>query len=89
MSKDIRLTAESFTVHAREKISTGEYENAAYHVTIEGRVGGTTELDDETRAELKARLLAAQKEAQESVQRTAENRIREPGHEDWGVRNGE
>jgi len=87
MSEDIRLTAESFTVYAREKVSTGDYENAEYHVSIEGSVDGTTELDADTREELKARLLAAQKEAQESVQRTAENRIRESGHEDWGVYN--
>jgi hypothetical protein len=87
MTDNIQLTAESFTVHAREKISTGDYENAACHVTIEGSVDGATELDADTRVELKARLLAVQKEAQASVRRTVENRIREPGHEDWGVYN--
>lgn len=83
---DIQLTADSFTVHAREKVSTGDYENAEFHVTIEGSVSGAESLENGTREELKARLLAVQKEAQESVQRACENRIAAEGHEDWGVR---
>jgi len=82
---DIRLTAESFTVHARETVSTGDYESFETHVSIEGSVDGTSDLDEATRRELRARLLAVEKEAQETVERTAENRVRENGHEDWGV----
>lgn len=84
---DVELTAESWTVHAREKVSTGDYENAEFHVSIDGDVRGDPEsgLDEETRRELKARLLAVQKEAQETVERACENRIAAEGHEDWGV----
>lgn len=82
------LTAEEFTVHAREKISTGDYENAEFHTTVSGSVSGHR-LDDQTRLELKARLLSLEKEIQETVERAAKNRIREPEHEDWGVRNAD
>lgn len=34
----ITLTAESFKVHAREQVSTGDYENANVSVTIEGNI---------------------------------------------------
>jgi len=86
MTDDITLTADEYTVHAREKVSIDEYEPAEYHATIEGSVHGIDDLDRESRRELKARLLTLQKELQETVQRSAENRLREPGHDDWGVR---
>ena len=86
----ITLVGTEFTVSAREKISTGDYENAEYHTTIKGELGTPApELDEKGRHELKARLLSLHKEAQATVERTANNRIRERGHEDWGVRNGE
>lgn len=82
---DIELTADSWTVHAREKVSTGEFENAEFHTTIEGHVDGDGRLDEETRRELKARLLSVHRETQDTVERAAENRIAAPDHEDWGV----
>lgn len=98
MTDDITLHGREFTVHAREKISTGDYENAEYHVSISGEIwpddplfdaGGvpvsSNELDPEARKELKARLLGLQKDAQEVVERAAENRVALPESEDWGV----
>lgn len=89
MTDEITLTAESWTVHAREKVSTGDYENAEFHISLEGEVDGADELTESTRRVLKARLLALQKEAQETVERACENRIAAEGHEDWGVYNGD
>ena len=82
---DITLTPNEWTIHAREKVSTGDYETHEVHTTLSGSVSGVDQLDDQTHTELKARLLAAQRELQAVVTRTAENRIREDGHEDWGV----
>lgn len=81
----VELSPESFTVHAREKVSTGDYENAEYHVSIEGSVDGVGNLDDAARKELKARLLSVEKDMQKAVQRACENRIARDGSEDWGV----
>jgi len=83
--QEIHLNADEFLVHAREKVSTGKYESAEFHTTISGTVDGDGRLDAETRRELRARLLTVHKQAQATVERAAENRIREPGHEDWGV----
>lgn len=80
---DITLTADEWTVHAREKTSTGQYENIEHHATLSGTIPGDTTLDEDARRELKARLLALQKDAQRVVGRACENRVREC--EDWGV----
>lgn len=85
--KGITITATEWTVSAREKISTGDYENFEPHVTIKGEVPMRAELDEAARTELKARLLAVHKEAQEIVERAGENRIAVEDAEDWGVRN--
>lgn len=82
---DIELTATGWTVSASEKTSTGEYENHESHAALEGDIPLGTRLDEDARRELKARLLALQKDLQEVVERAAENRVRESGHEDWGV----
>lgn len=81
----IELSADRFKIHASEKVSTGDYESADYHATIEGDVTHAGDLDGDARTELKARLLAVEKDAQEVVERAAENRLREPGHADWSV----
>ena len=85
----IQLTATEFKVSATEKVSTGDYENYQPHVTIEGEIPLAAQLDEENRRELKARLLAIHKDAQEIVQRAAENRIANPEYENWGVTNGD
>lgn len=82
----IELSGTTAKIHASEKVSTGDYENAEYHTTIEVDIDHTGALANGTREELKARLLALHKDAQATVARAAENRIREDGHEDWGVR---
>ena len=87
--RNIELVADRWKVHASEKISTGDYENHTTSVSLEGEIPRGADLDQEGRKELKARLLAVQREIQSAVERAAENRIREEGHEDWGVRNGE
>lgn len=83
----ITLYGREYTVHAREKVSTGDYENAEYHVSMSGPVVGGV-LNPDNRRELKARLLSLQKDAQDIVERAAENRVALPESEDWGVRNG-
>lgn len=82
---DITLDAESFKVHASEKVSTGEYESADYHATLEGSIDGDAPISNGTRRAIKARLLAAQRDLQEVVERSAENRLRVDGSENWGV----
>ena len=85
----IQLTATEFKVSATEKVSTGDYENYQPHVTIEGEMPLAVTLDEEQRRELKAKLLALHKDAQEIVERAGENRIAAEGHADWGVHNGD
>lgn len=86
MTDDIELSGESFKIHASEQVSTGDYENFNARVTIEGRIDHTGALENGTRTGLKARLLSLHKDAQEVVERAAENRIAAEGHGDWGVR---
>ena len=82
----IELSADEWKVHCQEKVSTGEYESATVDASLSGSVEGVHTLDDDARRELKARLLSVEKTVQEAAERAAKNRIREDGHEDWGVR---
>lgn len=84
MTDDIQLSPEGFKVHAREQVSTGDYENYNASATVEGSVESVGGLSNGQRRALKARLLAVQKDLQEVVERSCENRIRESG-EDWSV----
>jgi len=79
----IELSGKTVKVHAQEKVSTGEYESYTANATIEADVSHTGDLRNGDRVELRARLLALEKDVQESVERACENRIREDGHEDW------
>ena len=88
MSDGIELTATEWSVSVSEKRSVGDYENVEPFASVSGELP-ETELDEQTRRELKARLLALQKELQEVVERAADNRVRADGHEDWGVPKGE
>ncbi len=85
----IDITATEWTVSATEKVSTGDYESHDVHTTIKGEIPLSDPLTEDRRKELKAKLLAVHKEAQEMVERAAENRIAAEGHEDWSVRNGD
>lgn len=80
---DITFTAEAYTVHGGEKISTGDYENAQYDVTVEGGIDGVGELDAETRRYIRRRLLVLHRDLQKVVQQAAENRIAIESAEDW------
>lgn len=89
MSDNVELVANSWKIHASEKRSTGDYETFSTNVSLEGDIPRGAALTEETRTELKARLFSFQKELQEVVVRTGENRLKADGHADWSVRNGE
>lgn len=80
---DIELSATEFTVSASEKVSTGEYENGEYFVSLKGDVEGVESLDADTHEELRRRLLAAQGELQKVVEQAGENRHSHPDFENW------
>lgn len=84
MTDDIELTAESFKVHASQKVQPQQYEPFEAHATVEGRVESVGGLSNGQRRALKARLLAVHKDLQEVVERSCANRIRENGA-DWSV----
>lgn len=79
----IELSADEWTVHTKETVSTGEYESAGVDVTLAGSVDGIHALDEDARKEIKARLLAVEKELQEAAIRYGENR--KADEQDWGV----
>ena len=82
----IELVATEWTVSVSETRSTGDYESVEPFTSVSGEIPApASKLDEQTRKELKARLLSLQKELQEVVERAADNRIKADGHEDWGV----
>lgn len=80
---DISLTADSFTIHASEKVSTGDYENANVSMTIEGSIEGV-EMGSEIPDALRARLHSIQRDLQRDVEQAGMNRVREREFEKWG-----
>lgn len=80
---DITLTADSFTVHASEKVSTGDYENASMSMTIEGSIEGL-EVEGDIPDRLRARLHAIQRDLQRDVEEASVNRLRDREFEKWG-----
>jgi hypothetical protein len=82
MTDDLTITAEGFTLHYQEKISTGEYENATVSATIEGSIDGA-EIDEELPLDVRSRLLRASKSLQKDVEQAAQNRVVLEGAEDW------
>jgi len=88
MSDDeIKLTADSFTIHASEKVSTGDYENANVSMTVEGSIEGV-EVVAELSDDLRGRLHAIQRQLQRDVEQAAMNRVREREFEKWGPNAG-
>lgn len=85
MTDDIQLTADAYKAHASQKVQPEDYEPFEVNVSVEGSVESVGGLSNGQRRALKARLLAVQKDLQEVVERSCENRIREAGHEDWSV----
>lgn len=83
---EIRLSADSFTVSASEKVSTGEYENYNPHATIEGTIEGVDQLDDQTRRMLRGRLLEIHRDLQETLEQAVNNRIAIRDDENWEVK---
>lgn len=95
---EVVLDATEFTVHASEKVSTGDYENANVSMTIEGEIKGvrfgpdgpetfapSPTHSEEERRELYQQLMDIQKDLQRLVERAGENRQRIRDHEDWDV----
>lgn len=85
MNDDIELSPEEFTVHASEKISTGDYENGTYSLSISGSVEGVGDLTKQEHEALFAHLLSVQRDLQHQVEQVAENRVKLRDSEDWGV----
>jgi len=84
---DIDLTTEAFTIHASEKVSTGDYETGTVSMTIEGSIEGV-DVDAELPDALRARLHTIQRQLQRDVEQAAMNRVRERQHEEWGPNAG-
>lgn len=82
---NIELSAESFKVHASQKVQPEQYEPFETNVTVEGSIDSVGGLSNGQRKALKARLLAVEKDLQEVVERSCANRIAADGHADWGV----
>lgn len=80
--EEIILTPDRFLVSASEKVSTGDYENYNPHATIEGGVDAG-DLDEETRAAIRQRLLDLQHDLQAILERSCKNRIAIKDSEDW------
>lgn len=85
MTVAIELSGKTAKVHASQKIQPEDYEPFTARTTIEVDIDHTGDLATGTRQELKARLLKLHADAQETVERAADNRIAEQGHEDWSV----
>lgn len=79
---DIELTPTAWKVSVTEKVSTGDYENHQPHATLEGEFAADVDVSAH-RPELRARLLALQRDLQAVVDQAAENRIAAEGHADW------
>lgn len=71
------LQPETVTVHAQEKVSTGEYESAQYNLTIEF---DAEELDG---TEIREQYLQKLKQVQKDVETAAMNRVKIPDAEEW------
>lgn len=80
----ITITAEGATIHASEKVSTGDYETATVSKTLDLNIEGV-DLEDGVPVALRNRLLAIQRDLQRDVERAGENRVKIRDHEQWGV----
>ena len=81
----VTLTPEEFTIHASEKISTGDYENGTYSLSLTGSIEGVEDLTDNEHEALYALLMREQKRIQRRVEQTAKNRNKIRDHENWEV----
>ena len=81
----VELTPEEFTIHASEKVSTGDYENGTYSLSLTGSVEGVEDLTDAEHEALYAMLLREQKNIQRQVEQAAKNRTKIKDHENWEV----
>ena len=80
----ITLQGREFTVSASEKVSTGDYENYEPHATIKGEIPAPeSELDKETRVQVKRELIALHHDLQQVLETTIDNHLAADGHEDW------
>lgn len=72
---DFDLVAESFTIHASEKVSTGKYESATVSMSIEGSVEGV-DITNGIDREVGSRLWKLQRHVQDHARGAAEERKR-------------
>lgn len=78
------LEGREFTVSASEKVSTGDYENYEPHATIKGEIPAPqSELDTETRKQLRRELVSLHYDLQKTLEWAIENRLAAEGHEVW------
>lgn len=80
---DITITVDRYKVHAKETVSTGDYESHELNNTIEGEIKGVESMDSETRAYVRRQLLVCLRDLQKTVQQAGENRLAIEDAEDW------
>jgi hypothetical protein len=73
----ITITAGGATIHAGEKVSTGDYENAQVDITLELDIAGV-DCSGGIPPELQQRLKALQMSLQRNVEENAEKRREDP-----------
>lgn len=78
MSDDTDFDPTNVTIHTREKVSTGDYENMQQDITVEFDVP-----DDMSPAEFREEYSRWLKRLQKDIQRAVENRIKIDSQEDW------
>lgn len=87
MSSDddmITLEGREWTVSLSEKVSTGDYESYNPHVTLKGDLPAPeSELDGETRAQVRRELTAAANDLQKVLDHTIDKRLQTDEPEDW------
>lgn len=86
MSDDdrITITADGATLHAQEKVSTGDYETFTASCSLDVAIEGA-DIDAGIPKPLRARLLSIQRDLQRDVEQAAEQRLAERDFETWAV----
>lgn len=73
MNEDITITADGVTIHAAEKVSTGDYESGDVSAEIEATVEGV-DITDGVPDDLQQRLYGLQRAVQNVTKAAAEER---------------
>lgn len=78
----IAIEADTISISASEKVSTGDYENANFHLSVEASVEGAT-LDDGVPPELVKKATDVQTDLAELVRSRGEERKDSPAPREW------